>query len=102
MPVFGKDGQFQGIGIGKASCLLKEVRECVRKEGIPLETAIKGITSNPASVLKLSSKGHIGPGFDADICLLSEDTLELKTVIAKGRIMVKDGKQQVFGTFERK
>ena len=51
MPVFGKDGQFQGIGIGKASCLLKEVRECVRKEGIPLETAIKGITSNPASVL---------------------------------------------------
>ena len=40
--------------------------------------------------------------FDADICLLSEDTLELKTVIAKGRIMVKDGKQQVFGTFERK
>ena len=53
-------------------------------------------------MLKLSSKGHIGPGFDADICLLSEDTLELKTVIAKGRIMVKDGKQQVFGTFERK
>ena len=51
LPVFNAKGEFQGIGIGKASCLLKEVRECVQREGIPLETAVKGITSNPASIL---------------------------------------------------
>ena len=100
MPVFNEKGEFQGIGIGKASCLLKEVRECVQKEGIPLETAVKGITSNPAAILKLENKGHIKEGFDGDICLLTRDTLELKTVIAKGRIMVRDGVQQVFGTFD--
>ena len=101
LPIFDEKGQYQGIGIGKASCLLKEIRECVQQEGIPLEIAIKGITSNPASILKLSSKGQLRTGFDADICLLDEDTLALHTVIAKGRIMVSGGMQQVFGTFER-
>ena len=101
MPVFNAQGEYQGIGIGKASCLLKEVRECVQKEDIPLDTAIKGITCNPASILKLDRKGRIKGGFDADICLLEEGTLKLNTVIAKGQVMVKDGEQKVFGTFER-
>lgn len=100
LPIFNEKGEYQGIGIGKASCLLKEIRECVQKEDIPLEIAIKGITSNPASILKLKNKGHIKEGFDGDICLLTRDTLELKTVIAKGRVMVSDGVQQVFGTFD--
>ena len=101
MPVFNAAGEYQGIGIGKASCLLKEVRECVQKEGIPLEIAVKGITSNVASVLKLGAKGQLKAGFDADICLLAENSLELKTVMAKGQFVVRDGVQQVFGTFER-
>ena len=101
MPIFNAQGEYQGIGVGKASCLLKEVRECVKKEDIPLETAIKGITCNPASILKLDRKGRIKEGFDADICLLEESTLKLNTVIAKGQVMVKDGAQKVFGTFER-
>ena len=101
MPVFNAQGEYQGIGVGKASCLLKEVRECVQKEDIPLETAIKGITCNPASILKLDRKGRIKEGFDADICLLEKSTLKLNTVIAKGQVMVKDGEQKVFGTFER-
>ena len=101
LPIFNAEGEYQGIGIGKASCLLKEVRECVQKENIPLETAVKGITSNVASILKLGAKGHIKAGFDADICLLAEDTLELRTVMAKGKIVVRDGEQLVFGTFER-
>lgn len=88
MPVFNAQGEYKGIGIGKASCLLKEVRECVQKEDIPLETAIKGITCNPASILKLDRKGRIKAGFDADICLLEEGTLKLNTVIAKGQVMV--------------
>ena len=73
----------------------------MQKEGIPLEIAVKGITSNVASVLKLGAKGQLKAGFDADICLLAEDSLELKTVRAKGQFVVRDGVQQVFGTFER-
>ena len=77
------------------------MRECVQREDIPLEIAVKGITSNPASILKLDRKGLIKEGFDADICLLDERTLGLNTVLAKGQVMLRDGVQKVFGTFER-
>ncbi len=100
LPIFSSDGQYQGIGIGRASCLLKEVRECVQREGIPLETALKPVTSNPARILKLNAKGRLLPGFDGDVCLLHADTLALHTVIAKGRVMVENGRPAVFGTFE--
>ena len=99
LPLFSPEGQFLGIGMGQPSCLLKEVRECVQREDIPLEIAIKAITSNPARVLCLSSKGHVQECFDADLCLLTED-LKVHTVIAKGRVMVKDGQPVVKGLFE--
>lgn len=99
LPLFSSDGKFLGMGMGKSSCLLKEVRECVTKENISLETALKAITSNPARVLCLNSKGHIKEGFDADLCLMTKD-LSIDTVIAKGQIMVKNGEPVVKGLFE--
>ncbi|HIT41266.1 MAG TPA: beta-aspartyl-peptidase [Candidatus Caccovicinus merdipullorum] len=101
LPVFNSKGEYQGIGIGKASCLLKEVRECVEREDIPLETALRAVTANPARILKLGKKGRLQPGCDADLCLLTEDGLKLYTVIAKGKIMVQEGKPVVRGTFEK-
>lgn len=99
LPLFSSDGKFLGMGIGQSSCLLKEVRECVTKENIPLETAIKAITSNPASILCLAGKGHVREGYDADLCLLIED-LNIHTVIAMGQTMVKKGEPIVKGSFE--
>lgn len=99
LPIFSPEGEFQGMGMGQSSCLLKEVRECVEKENIPLEIAIKAITSNPAKVLCLSGKGRIEEGMDADLCLMTED-LRIDTVIAMGRTMVKDGVPVVKGAFE--
>ena len=101
LPVFNSKGEYQGIGIGKASCLLKEVRECVEREDIPLETALRAVTANPARILKLGKKGRLQPGCDADLCLLTEDGLKLHTVIAKGKIMVQEGKPVVRGTFAK-
>ena len=101
LPVFNSKGEYQGIGIGKASCLLKEVRECVEREDIPLETALRAVTANPARILKLGKKGRLQPRCDADLCLLTEDGLKLHTVIAKGKIMVQEGKPVVRGTFEK-
>jgi len=99
LPLFSADGQFLGIGMGQSSCLLKEVRECVQRENIPLEIAIKAITANPARVLCLDTKGQIKEGFDADLCIMTED-LNIQTVIAKGQVMVKDGEPVVKGMFE--
>lgn len=99
LPIFNSQGEYMGIGVGKASCLLKEVRECVNRTNIPLEIALKAITSNPADALKLSQKGRIAQGKDADLVLLSRN-LSIDSVIAKGRIMVRDGNPVVWGTFE--
>lgn len=99
LPLYSADGQFLGIGMGQSSCLLKEVKECVEKESIPLEIAIKAITANPAKTLNLKSKGRIAEGLDADLCLMNSD-LTINTVIAMGKTMVKNGEPVVKGTFE--
>lgn len=102
LPIFNEKKEYVGLGVGKATCLFKEIQECVLKEAIPLEIAVRAITSNPARILKLASKGRLEKGFDADLCLLDEGTLELDSVIAMGRIMVKGKRPLVFGTFEVK
>ena len=99
LPVFTPDGVFQGMGVGRSSCLLKEVRECVEKEDIPLEIAVKAITANPAAVLKLTGKGRVAEGMDADLTMLDGDW-NVDTVIAMGRTMVRGGEILVKGEFE--
>lgn len=101
MPIFNEKKEYVGIGIGRSSCLIKAIKECVFREDIPLETAIRALTSNPARILKLKTKGRIEKGMDADICILDAN-LDVDTVIAKGRVMVADKKPVVFGVFEGK
>lgn len=88
LPIFNKKGEFLGMGVGQSSCLLKEVKECVEKAGIPLETAIFTITSNPAEILSLKGKGKIREGYDADLCVLDQG-LEIREVIARGETVYK-------------
>ncbi|MFS8541217.1 MAG: amidohydrolase family protein, partial [Tissierellales bacterium] len=89
-----------GLGVGKSTSLLVGIKDCVFNENIPLEIALRAVTCNPARILKLKGKGRIERDFDADLCLLDEKTFDIDTVIAKGRIMVENGKPIVFGTFE--
>jgi beta-aspartyl-dipeptidase (metallo-type) len=100
LPLFNDKKEFVGLGVGKPDSILKEIQNCVLEQNIPLETAVRAVTINPARILKLSNKGRIETGFDADLCILQEDTLELHTVICKGKVMVADGKPSVFGTFQ--
>ncbi len=100
LPEFNTNGEFIGLKVGKVSSLYKEVREAIIEEGLPIEQAIRVITSNPANILKLSHKGQIDVGKDADLVLLTKDELEIDTVLAKGRVMVEDKNVVVKGTFE--
>lgn len=102
MPIFNEKKEYQGLRLGTAACLWNEIKDCVLKENIPLEIAIKAITSNPARMLKLGNKGRLESGYDADLCLLNESDLELDTVIAKGKIMVQSNKPIFYGTFENR
>jgi beta-aspartyl-dipeptidase (metallo-type) len=75
----------------------------VLQENIPLETALKVITSSPADHYRLPGrKGHLEPGADADMVFLDNSSLDIRTVIARGKVVVQEGEPVVFGTFERK
>ncbi len=71
----------------------------VKEAKLPLEIALKLITSNPAKNLGLKHKGRIHVGADADFCVL-DDQLTLQTVIAKGAIMMEKGVVLKKGNFE--
>ncbi len=102
LPVFNEKKELVGLDVGKVSSLFTEVKDAVLNENVPFEKAIKTITSNPAAILKLKGKGRIEKNYDADLCLLDKSTLEINTVIAKGKIMIQDKEIKVYGTFERK
>ena len=98
LPLF-EDGLFVGLGVGKVTSLYNEVRNCVIKEHIPLSTALKPVTSNPATLLKLTGKGRIEEGNDADLVIIDQD-LSIDTVICGGTVMIEHGAVIVKGTFE--
>ncbi|USK29364.1 beta-aspartyl-peptidase [Bacillus sp. CMF21] len=100
LPYFNEDGDFAGLQVGRVSSLFKEVRSSVLDEGIPLESALQVITSNPARILKLINKGEIREEKDADLVLLDKEKLTIDTVIAKGKVMVEGGVPIIKGTFE--
>ncbi len=103
LPNFDTQGNFQGLSVGSCSSVWPEVRDAVFQEHIPLETALKVITSSPADHYRLPArKGHLEPGGDADMVFLDNSSLGIRTVMARGKIMVHEGEPVVFGTFERR
>ncbi len=100
LPKFDKEGNFIGLGVGKVISLYEEVRDAILDEGVSMDKALMTITSNPANILKLHSKGQIKEGMDGDIVLIDKNTLEIDTVVAMGRIMILEGEVIVKGTFE--
>lgn len=102
LPLFNEKKEFIGLGVGKSTSLIIGIKECVLRENIPLEIAIRAVTTNPAKILKLRGKGKIEKNFDADLSLLDKDTLDIDTVIAKGKVMVQNKEIKVYGTFEER
>lgn len=78
----------------------EEVINLHKHGGVPLEDALKLITSNPAKNLGLKNKGEVKVNSDADLCFLNSD-LKLNTVIANGKFMMQDGELVVKGSFEK-
>ena len=99
LPIFNEAGEYAGLGVGSVASLFGEVRHAVQAEGVPLEQALRAITSTPAGCLRLPGKGAVRVGADADLVLLDRD-LGIETVLAKGRFLVKDREPLRLGTFE--
>ncbi|MBU3072511.1 beta-aspartyl-peptidase [Clostridium estertheticum] len=101
MPIFNKKRELIGLGIGSTKSLYIEVRDAVLKDGVDLEVALKVITSNVATNLKLYNKGFVQEGRDADLVLVNKNDLSIETVFAKGVELVSKGQVLVKGTFEK-
>ena len=100
LPDFDEQGNYIGLQVGKVTSLYEEVRDAVLNEELELATALAVITKNPAKILKLKTKGEIKKGHDGDLVILEDESLEIDTVIAMGRIMIENKKVVVKGTFE--
>lgn len=99
LPLFDAEGNLLRLEMGLLSSLYNEMCDIVRHEKLSLTTALRTVTSNPARVLKLGSKGRIAVGADADICLI-DSQLNLRSVIAMGQWMMRDGKMLRKGTYQ--
>lgn len=65
LPVFDANGRVVEMGVGHAGSLLDTVRELVSR-GHGLEKILPAFTSNVAALLRLSAKGELRAGADAD------------------------------------
>lgn len=101
LPDFDEAGNCIGQSIGNSETLYKAVVDTIRLAQVSITDALRVITQNPAEVLKLKGKGRILKGYDADLVLVDQESLEIDTVIANAKIMVKDRKPVVWGMFEK-
>lgn len=79
-------GKLIKIEMGLPSSIIREIKEAVQDEKIPLEIALQVATSNPADILKLESKGYVREGYDADIVLI-DDAFNIIRVMANGKMV---------------
>ncbi|MDX9907803.1 MAG: beta-aspartyl-peptidase [Bacteroidales bacterium] len=93
-------GELVKMETGLPASNLRELRDAVVEEHIPLEIALKVLTENPAKILKLKQKGKITAGYDADLVLL-DGNLNLHSVFALGKQVVSNGILLKKGTYER-
>lgn len=77
--------------INSPQSLLGQLRSCVLEHDFSIEQTLALVTTNTAAVLKLERKGRLEVGRDADVLVLHKDSLEIKDVIAHGRLLVRDG-----------
>jgi beta-aspartyl-dipeptidase (metallo-type) len=71
--------------------VLDQLRSCVLEGRFPLEQVLPLATRNTAEVLQLRSKGTVEPGKDGDLLILEPGSLELQSVISRGKRMMAEG-----------
>jgi len=99
LPRFGATGELEGFGVGRLKSLIEAVREAVNRFDLSLEDALEPVTSTPATYLRLTGKGRISVGNDADLVLIDEDH-QIQDVIARGKVCMAAGVLQVRDTVE--
>ncbi|RMF13280.1 MAG: beta-aspartyl-peptidase [Gammaproteobacteria bacterium] len=100
LPVFNDEGGVVGLEVGRMSSLIDALRCCVLEARLPLESALAPVTSNPARILGLKTKGRLAEGMDADMLVLEPETLALHGVVLGGRVALWEGERRLREAFE--
>jgi beta-aspartyl-dipeptidase (metallo-type) len=96
--VFDKQGKLIGLTIAMEKDLLKKFRSLIRRKILDIEQAVRLFSTNPAGFYKLTGKGEIRPGKDADLIFLDKD-FNLTDSLAMGRRLMAEEKLLARGTF---
>lgn len=76
--------------INSPRTLLEQIRDCVRDKVLPLDDALALATRNTAAVLKLADDGAVAEGCRANLLVLEKESLDVRHVVANGRVLVRD------------
>ncbi len=79
-------GKLVKIEMGLPDSILREIKEAVLEDAVPLEIALQVATSNPADILRLTGKGYIKENFDADILILDTE-FNIRYLMANGKMV---------------
>lgn len=99
VPRFNEKGEMAGLGVGGVEGNLLAFKRLVGDYGMAIEKALPFVTSNVASALGLADQGVVAKGACGNACLFTED-FRLTDVVARGRVMMREGEVVVKGTFE--
>lgn len=99
LPAFDSQGCLTHIDYGK-SALLSQTMESLLDKGYPEEMVLPVFTKNCAYLLRLSHKGEIKEGNDADLIILTPDN-RIHSVMAMGSWHVKENEIIQSGSFEQ-
>ena len=98
-PRFNDAGECVGLTYASPKYLHKTIRALVRM-GMPLEQALKLLTTTPATLLAQDGrKGCIAAGADADLLVLDEE-LEIDSLFARGQLALWQKELCMKGRFE--
>ncbi len=98
LPHFDAQGELLRMDFATSGALADLLADLLGR-GVPLADALPPFTQTPAALLRLSRKGHVAAGADADLVVLGPDGRPTD-VMARGRWHVRDGAPVVRGTFE--
>lgn len=80
--------------------LYEEFVASIQEHGLDIQTTLPFFTRNAAEILHLKHKGQLQPGADADILILDQRTLEIRHVVARGEIVLRNGTLIKRGKYE--
>lgn len=100
MATYDKKGQVIKMEVANMNSLHEEVKSAILDENMSKEDVFAICTKNPAKANGLyPQKGAIRVGSNADILFL-DNNLDINSVMAMGKLMMKDNEVLVKGAFE--